>query len=75
MRIYTNPLMVDIFLKRCCRSRKCRIIKKWARNPKNWRSRPSPLIQVLPDGSLVMHPEMARRLREVMARQKEKRDT
>jgi hypothetical protein len=72
MRIYMNPLLVDRYLKRRCRSRKRRIIKMWARDPKNWRSGPSPLIQALPDGSLVMHPEMARRLREVMARLKER---
>jgi hypothetical protein len=55
-RILTNTFLCKRVLGRHCRSKKRRIIKKWAKNPKNYVSIPDDSVYRLPGNVLVMHP-------------------
>jgi len=64
INIYFNPLMVDKILIPC-RSKKKRIKKKWAKNQKNYKTKPSENIYKTPFG-LFIHSAIAPKLKQLL---------
>lgn len=60
-KLITNPLLVEKRLKRMCRSKRKRIIKKWLKNPKNYITGPERRIYRSGD-SIICHPDVANML-------------
>ena len=65
IRVFTNPLLTDTVVKKWCKSKKKRIRKKWAKNPKNLHEIPSRKIIRLDDGSMVLHPVMLEEIKKM----------
>ena len=65
-KIIESDLLVDRILKKRCRSKKRRIVKKWNKNPKNWGSKPSELIYRMSGNILVAHPVVVAKIKEVI---------
>lgn len=64
-RILENHLLVKRKMIKNCRSKKKRIIKKWFKNPKNYKAEPDTNYYVA--GNLIFcHSSMAYRVREIM---------
>lgn len=63
IRIIESPTLEIKKLKRMCRSKKKRIIKKWLKNPKNYHMVPDIHYYLLEnERALVCHPEIAKRI-------------
>jgi len=66
MRIIEQPLTKRALRKKC-RSKKSRIVKKWAKNPRNYSEGPDLETVYRTPYGFVCHPITARKLREQMA--------
>lgn len=69
----TSAHLVERKQVRFPRSKRRRIRKKWSKRMENWRESPSPYIYQLMGRTLVMHPAMLVRLREVLDQQQRTR--
>ena len=56
MPILANPFLMDKRLKRMCKSKKKRIIKKWLKNEKNYINVPSNSLFMI-NNNMYVHPE------------------
>jgi len=65
-QIIASTAMTKPELVRMCRSRKRRIVKKWLRNPRNYRTVPRTDVLVVQGLGWVCHPMVAAGLREHM---------
>ena len=64
IQIIEAPWMVDRRQVRFPRSKKKRIRRKWARDPRNWRMFPKTEIYEIQGGVVFMHPDVAAELRK-----------
>lgn len=65
LRVFESPLLTKKVLFRHCKSKRRRIVKKWAKNPKNWREEPDRAILVTPHG-VFCHPVVADQIRRML---------
>lgn len=74
MHIQENSILTDTVLIRMCRSKRKRIVKKWLKNKRNYKTVPSQKIFVFDDpimGKVITcHPVMAERIRESVRQQR-----
>lgn len=59
LKLLTNSLLTEKKLKRMCRSKRKRIIKKWLKNPKNYKIVPEAKVYLIRGNSIICHPEIA----------------
>ena len=67
LRVVESPLLMKRKQVRFCRSKKRRILKKWAKNPKNWREVPDMETIYRTPTTLICHPALAAKLRRRLA--------
>ena len=71
MHIQENSILTDTLLIRMCRSKRKRIVKKWLKNKRNYKTVPSQKVLIFADPRLgqrviVCHPMVAARIREAI---------
>jgi len=72
MQVIVDPNMTVTVLKRLCRSKKKRIVKKWRKNPKNYETSPSTEVLVFGD-KCICHPMVAEAMKAMIKPQTDKR--
>ena len=68
LRVVESPLLTKRIMFRHCRTHSRRIVKKWAKNPKNWREVPDLETVYRTPTSIICHPALAAKLRRQLGR-------